>query len=238
MAEIATLPAGICCAVIPAYNEAAHIADVVARARRFTAAVLVVDDGSDDECFRLAEAAGAIVLRHERNLGKGASLQHGLDWAAQSEKYAFAITLDGDGQHLPEEIPRFLAIAAGYDLLIGNRMAARNNMPRLRWYTNRIMSAIISRLAGVSIPDSQCGFRLIRCAAWPRLIIRSRNFDYESEMLVAAGRAGLRISSVPITTVYGAEKSKIRPVQDTVRFLRLIWRLWRQRPPYPSLPSP
>ncbi|MCX7934943.1 MAG: glycosyltransferase family 2 protein [Planctomycetota bacterium] len=228
-----SLPNAAACAVIPACNEAAHIADIVARARRFVAAVLVVDDGSVDDSAQLAAAAGATILRHSRNLGKGAALQAGLDWAVQ-KGFAFAITLDGDGQHLPEEMPDFLAVAADCDLAIGNRMAARCGMPWLRWYTNRLMSAIISHLAGVAIPDTQCGFRLIRCAIWPRLVIRSRNFDYESEMLVAAGRLGLRIVSVPISTVYGAEKSKIRPAQDTIRFLQLVWRLWRQPPSAPA----
>ncbi len=223
------------CAVIPACNEAAHIAAIVARTRKFVAAILVVDDGSVDNSAHLAAEAGAMILRHERNAGKGASLQDGLDWAVE-KGFDFAITLDGDGQHLPEEIPNFLAVAADCDLAIGNRMAARHGMPWVRWHTNRFMSAVISRLAGVAIPDSQCGFRLIRCAIWPHLVIRSRNFDYESEMLVAAGRAGLRIAAVPISTVYGTEQSKIRPGRDTIRFLRLVWRLWRQptdsQPPF------
>jgi len=216
------------CAVIPAYNEEAHVAGVVERTRPQVERVLVVDDGSRDETAARAREAGAEVLVHETNRGKGASLRDGLDRAAEAG-FEAAILLDADGQHLPEEIPRFAAAAAEADLVIGNRMAARAGMPFVRWHTNRVMSRIISSLAGAPIADSQVGFRLLRCAAWRLLQLESSNFDFESEMLVAASRAGLRIASVPVSTVYQDEVSKISPVRDTVRFVRLVWRLWRKR---------
>ncbi len=214
------------CAVIPTYNEADKIGGVVARALAQVPAVLVVDDGSRDETAGRARAAGAVVLARGYNLGKGASLAEGLDWAA-ANGYEAAVTLDGDGQHMPEEIGRLVAAGEAADLVVGNRMADCRDMPFVRWVTNRVMSRIISWLARAEIPDSQCGFRLIRTAGWKRLNVLSRNFDFESEILVAAGRGGLRVAHAPISTVYADEVSKINPVTDTIRFIRLVWRLLR-----------
>lgn len=215
------------CAVIPAYNEAATIGEVVRRALGQVGTVLVVDDGSRDGTGDAARAAGAEVLVHDPNRGKGASLRDGFDWAC-ARGFDAAVALDADGQHLPEEIGRFVAVAGQADLAVGNRMAERADMPFVRWQTNRIMSGIVSWLAGARIPDSQCGFRLVSAEAWQRLDIQTSNFDFESEMLVSAGRKGLRIVAVPISTVYAGEQSKINPVTDTVRFFRMVWRLWRK----------
>ncbi len=212
------------CALIPAYNEAEHIAAVVAGVRAHLDDVLVYDDGSADATARVAAEAGARVLRHELNQGKGATLADGLNWIAENG-YDAALTLDADGQHLPEEIPLFREAMETADIVIGSRMSKRKGMPFVRWNTNRFMSWLVSRLARTSIPDTQSGYRLIKCASWKRLDVLSRNFDFESEMLIAAGRAGMSISHVPIATVYGTEVSKIDPVTDTVRFLRMVWRL-------------
>ncbi len=214
-------------AVIPAFNEAARIAEVVARTRPLVDAVLVVDDGSADGTADVARGAGAEVLAHEANQGKGQSLRDGLDWA-DGQGYEAAVALDADGQHSPEEIPRFVEAVAAADLVVGNRMSARGDMPLVRWWTNRTMSRIVSWLAGVTIPDSQVGYRLLRLAAWKQLDVKTNNFDFESEMLVSAGRQGLRLAFVPVSTVYAGETSQIHIVRDTIRFLRMVWRLWRE----------
>ena len=151
-------------ALIPAYCEERHLGGVVTAVRMEVEAVLVVDDGSPDRTGETAAAAGAEVLRHERNLGKGAALKSGFRhlWA---RGFDAVVMLDGDGQHLPAEITRFRAAAEAEPatgLWVGNRMDDARVMPRTRRWTNRFMSALLSRVAGRRIPDSQCGFRLAR----------------------------------------------------------------------------
>ena len=215
-------------ALIPAYREENHIAEVVENALRHLERVLVVDDGSGDGTACCAREAGAEVIVNPVNLGKGASLVVGLDHLFESGVDA-VMCLDADGQHAPEEIPRFVAAVVGADLVIGNRMANIRDMPFVRLWTNRVLSWVVSGLAGVRVPDSQCGFRLVRREAWKGVTIASRNYDFESEMIVVMGRAGFRVASVPVSTIYGDEKSSINPIRDTVRFLRMAWRLWRRK---------
>ncbi len=213
-------------ALIPAYREEKHIAEVIGQTRRYLPDVLVVDDGSDDGTSDEAARAGARVHRNAKNLGKGASLVAGFELLFD-EGFDAALCLDADGQHLPAEIPRFLAAAENADLVVGNRMADVEKMPFARLWTNRVTSWIISRLAGVRVPDTQCGYRLIRREAWRGVKVESRNYDFEGETIVAVGRKGFRIASVPVSTIYGDEVSAINPVRDTIRFFRMAWRLWR-----------
>lgn len=215
------------CALIPCYNEGPHIKAVITECRKYIENILVFDDGSVDNSVSEAKAAGAEVVAHEQNLGKGQTLADGLDLLA-ARGYDAVITLDADGQHLPAEIPLFVKAAeAGVDIAIGNRMSERKSMPLVNWYTNVITSLIISALAKQRIHDSQVGYRVIRCDAWAiiRDRIKTRNFEFEGEMLVASGRAGQKIADVPITTIYGTEVSKISPAADTWRFVKMVWRL-------------
>lgn len=209
-------------AVIPCLDEADAIGDVVRRLAPFVRETLVVDDGSVDDTSRAAAGAGAQVLRHERPLGKGAALATGWNAAATNPHTAWILLLDGDGQHAPEDSPALFAAAARdqADLVIGNRMPQAHAMPWLRRQTNLWMSRRISRLAAVHIPDSQCGFRLVRLHALQRVPLRSRHFEIESEMAVAFARAGLRIASAPVSVRYAAERSKIAPLRDTLRWLQ------------------
>jgi glycosyltransferase involved in cell wall biosynthesis len=212
-------------ALIPAYFEAAHIQDVARRTLAQLDYVLVVDDGSTDETAAEARKAGAALIRHERNQGKGAAIKTGLrDLLARGFQYV--LILDGDGQHLPEEIPAFLSEACRgvAAFVVGSRMSDTRKMPWLRKMTNRFMSAQISRLCGQAVPDSQCGFRMMRRDVIPHMFCDSNNYEYETEMLLVASREGFRIASVPVSTVYGEERSKIHPVRDSIRFFQLISR--------------
>lgn len=211
------------CALIPAYHEGAHIGDVVRRVRKQLDHALVVDDGSPDATAELAREAGAEVIRHEVNRGKGAAIKTGLKWFLE-HSFEYLVLLDGDGQHLPEEISRFLQTARPEPLLVGNRMSDLRSMPWLRRMTNRFMSWQISRACGQSIPDTQCGFRLVRRDLVPELFCPSDGYDYETEMLLIAARNGHPVGAVPVTTIYGDEQSKIRRVRDTIRFFRLMRR--------------
>jgi glycosyltransferase involved in cell wall biosynthesis len=212
-------------AIIPAYREEKHIGEVVLRTRAQLDHVLVVDDGSNDETAKRARAAGAEVIVHPQNRGKGESIKTGLrHWL--DRKLEFVVILDADGQHRPEEIDRFLDIAAsdGVALLIGNRMNDVARMPRLRRMVNRFMSERISRVCRQEIPDTQCGFRMLQRDLILEVLGGTARFDYETEMLFIASRRNFRIESVPISTVYSDEVSSIHPVRDAIRFLKLMWR--------------
>jgi glycosyltransferase involved in cell wall biosynthesis len=212
-------------AIIPAYLEQKHIADVVRRTLQQLDLVLVVDDGSTDATAETARNAGAEVIVHEQNRGKGESIKTGLrQWLERG--VAYVVILDGDGQHLPEEISRFLTAASSgsAELLIGTRMNDVRDMPLLRRLVNRYMSRRISRLCRQEIPDTQCGFRMVHRRIIPDLLGGADRFDYETEMLIIASRKGCRIESVPITTVYSDEVSSIHPVRDTLRFFKLMRR--------------
>jgi len=236
-------------AVIPAYQDEKHIGDIVRRTRKQLDHVLVVDDGSTDQTAQRAREAGAEVIVHDQNRGKGEAIKTGLaHWLAVASPAGRAVDgldraadgldlqvtwvslLDSDGQHLPEEIDRFLTAAASSTqptFLIGNRMNNFAGMPFIRRVVNRYMSGQISRVCKQEIPDTQCGFRMLDHQLIPQLLGGGDRFDYETEVLIIASRKGYRIESVPITTVYTDQVSKIRPLRDAIRFLKLMWRYRR-----------
>jgi len=213
-----------CAAIIPCFNEERSIGMLVPAVRRQVATVFVVDDGSNDRTAALAKEAGAEVLRHQTMRGKGAALQTGCAYALE-RGFKWALTLDGDGQHSPEDIPRFFACAESkaVALVVGNRMADTGHMPPLRRFVNRWMSKQLSKIAGQALPDSQCGFRLLRLDAWAALPITATHFEIESEVLLAFLALGQGVEFVPIRVIYKGERSKIHPWRDTVR-----WFQWRR----------
>lgn len=214
---------------MPAFREAARIADVVRGVRRHLPC-LVVDDGSEDGTADAAREAGATVVRHEKNQGKGAALRTAFAWAVR-EGYDGAVTLDGDGQHDPAEIPLFVAAAgAGADLVVGRRTGWRERgMPWIRRQVNSLTSAVVSRLAHAEVADSQCGYRYVSVRAWQAASPGTDSFDAESEILIRAGRLGLHIAQVDVQTIYGDQVSNIRPLADTLRFVRLAVRYMSRR---------
>jgi glycosyltransferase involved in cell wall biosynthesis len=212
-------------AVIPAYGEEKHIGDVVRRTCQQLDHVLVVDDGSNDQTAARAREAGAEVIVHPQNRGKGEAIKTGLrHWL--DRQFTYVVILDADGQHLPEEIDRFVNAASTLDaqLFIGTRMNDLSGMPPLRRIVNRYMSKRISRVCGQKIPDTQCGFRMLHRQLVPDVLGGANRFDYETEMLIFASRKGYRIESVPISTVYCDEVSSIHPIRDTIRFFKLMRR--------------
>jgi glycosyltransferase involved in cell wall biosynthesis len=214
-----------CVAVIPCLNEEAAISSVVEGVRRHIPNVIVVDDKSSDLTAKLAAGAGAEVIRNESTHGKGAALTAG--WRRAVERgFSWALVLDGDGQHNPEDIPVFfLAAAQGdVDLVVGNRMVNAAKMPWVRRQVNRWMSRRLSNAAGIYLPDSQCGFRLMKLASWSTLTLQAGHFEIESEMLLAFVAAGYSVKFVPIQVIYKGERSKIHPVRDTWR-----WFSWWHR---------
>lgn len=194
--------------------------------------VLVVNDGSTDGTSKAAKDAGAAVVEHPVNLGKGAALRTGFGYAVE-HGYDAVITMDGDEQHDPGAIPAFLAALekGGADVVVGTRMHAVGDMPAIRRWTNRTTSRVVSRLAGQEIPDSQSGYRIfsgyvLRDVAGS--LVTSK-YDTESEILIRAGRKGYSIGALPIESIYTDSVSHINPVIDTIRFIGLTFRslFWR-----------
>jgi len=219
-----------CAVIIPCLDERASIHSLVGAVRRLLPHVVVVDDGSTDDTARQAELAGAQVIRHPQSRGKGAALKSG--WQRARERgFAWVLTIDGDGQHAPEDIPFFLRHAERTQapLIVGNRMPQARAMPWVRRWTNRWMSRRLSALTGQELPDSQCGFRLIRLEALAGLVFETDHFEIESEMLVRFAEAKLAIEFVPIRVIYGAQQSKIHVGRDAWRWLRWWSRLRRVR---------
>jgi glycosyltransferase involved in cell wall biosynthesis len=218
--------------VIPAYNEAATIRDLAVRALQQCPQVIVVDDGSADGTGAALAGLPVQVLRNERNLGKAASLWRGAE-AALALGLDAIVTLDGDGQHAPEDIPRLVAAAREHPgaIVIGARLADRGAIPKARLTANRIAAFWVSWACGQCLEDSQSGFRVYPAELFRKLSIphgRARSFVFESEILIEAARLGHRCVMVPIAAVYppGLRASHFRPVLDIVRITRMIaWKL-------------
>jgi glycosyltransferase involved in cell wall biosynthesis len=215
-------------AVIPAFNEAGHILQVLMNIKRYIPAghIVVVDDGSSDETASIAGGEVVHVIRQQHNRGKGLALKTGFEYLLSIPDIEAVFTLDADGQHNPDEIPIF---AEKYnmekvDLLIGSRMAHTEGMPRIRIFTNRFTSTILSLRTGCKIEDSQSGYRLIRSSLLRRLILVTRHYDAESEILIKAGIEKAVIKSIPIQTIYAGQRSTIHPIRDTWRFFILVIR--------------
>jgi glycosyltransferase involved in cell wall biosynthesis len=214
------------CALIPAFNESPHIAKVVEGVRRHFADVVVIDDGSSDGTANIARAAGATCLQLPRNCGKASALRAGIAFA-RDHNFTYVITLDGDGQHLPEDIPVMLRVAqeTGADLIIGARCFDRALMPRSRYFSNVVGSRLASALVGCEIRDSQSGFRLFRLDKLAGAKLRSRLYELEMEILIKMVRSGCTIAHAPVRMIYDhcQARSKMRPVRDTVRVC--LWSL-------------
>ena len=214
-----------CVAVITCFNEAGTIAPLVAAVKRYLPSVIVVDDGSTDGSATLAGRAGAEVIAHRRNLGKGAALKTGLS-RAWKRGFAWALVLDGDGQHAPEDAPAFWRCAGqtGALLVVGNRMHDAEAIPWTRRQVNRWMSRRLSSHADRRLPDTQCGFRLVHLETWAALPLSTEHFEIESEMLMAFLAAGHPVEFVPIRVIGRGYRSRIRPVTDSLRW----WKWWRR----------
>lgn len=215
------------CVLIPSYNEAKTIGSLVKEIKTRGFDVVVVDDGSIDQTAKVAEQAGAYLLRHEKNKGKGASLKNGFHYVLK-RNYDAVITMDGDGQHSPEDISKFIKALndSDVDMVVGNRMAASKGMPVIRWLTNHFTSFLISTICCRSMPDSQCGFRLIKRDLLKELDLNSANYEIESETLIAAHHKGFKIKFIPAQTIYTKQTSGINPIVDTIRFFKFIFRVY------------
>ncbi len=212
-------------AVIPAYNAEKTIGNVVRKVLRKVGRCIVVDDGSSDGTGDTAVNAGAELIVHVSNRGKGAAIRTALNFLRKMS-YKYIIFLDADGQHQPGEITRFVQAAQRRraHFVCGNRMSKPEGMPLIRKITNRVMSKIVSKLCGVKLADTQCGYRLLSKKAAESLRLKKSNFEVDSEMLYQVARKGFKVTEVTISSIYasGDYSSNIRPVSDTFRFICLI----------------
>lgn len=224
--------------VIPAFNEQRSIVDVATRALQQAAHVIVVDDGSSDQTLTLLHDLQKIhnklvVLANEQNKGKAATLWTGMQYA-QKLKVDAVITLDGDGQHCPEDIPRFMQTAQQQPqtIIIGARLANRSAIPAKRYYANKFANFWLSWAAGYVIDDSQSGFRLYPSKLIRQLtpdIQRSKSFVFESEILISAAKLNIRSIPIKIEAIYNADArpSHFRGVTDILLITRMVaWSLF------------
>lgn len=209
--------------VIPAYNAAATVANVVRglRASLGEVHVIGVDDGSTDATRAALDAVCDRVIGLAGNRGKGAALRAGFE-AALARGDDAVIAIDADGQHDPACAPRLLAALASADIVVGMR-ARSGAMPMRRRLTNALSTAAASRLGGCAVGDAQSGYRAIRPAVLRAVQGRGDRYEYETDFLIQAGRAGFRIATVPVPTIYGP-RSHFREVRDGVRVVATFLR--------------
>ncbi|MFW9830293.1 MAG: glycosyltransferase family 2 protein [Candidatus Thorarchaeota archaeon] len=223
------------CVVIPAYQEARAIDQVVQITQQYCSTVIVVDDGSTDNTGDIAQKSGAIVLRHATNQGKGAALRTGFNFALKHQ-CEIIVTLDGDLQHNPHSIPHFLdRIKQGHDVVVGSRHATQSEeMPFARKLSNLITTQALRVLFKVPVTDSQSGYRAFKRRVLEVVKVRDNGFSAETEILIDAQRAGFSIAEVSIATNYGEEESKIRAHRDITRWLITLGRNLFYRPRFLS----
>ncbi|MCM8762241.1 MAG: glycosyltransferase family 2 protein [Candidatus Omnitrophica bacterium] len=212
--------------LIPVHNEERTIGELVSKLKQKFETVIVVDDGSYDKTGLLAEENGATVLKHSICRGKGEALKTGFSYIIKNLSGISAVlTIDGDGQHKVEDVANFEKAYRrnkNISIWVGKRKVKGTDMPFIRRVTNISMSILISLFSFQWIPDTQCGFRLIKKDVIKDVNLLTSHFETESELLIKAGWKMYRIGSVPISTVYSKEKSKINPTGDTVRFFRML----------------
>ncbi len=212
--------------IIPAFNASGTIRTLLSRSRPTISLknIYVIDDGSRDGTGEAARDEGANVIRLEQNSGKGAALSKGFEILKDNSSYDFVATMDADLQHSPEKLVVFVdeILKADADLVIGHRRIAGSNMPLHRRLSNKVTSFLVSARAGQQIPDSQCGYRLIRRHVLSTITIRSTGFEAETEFLLKAARQKSKIRSVPIETIYGGERSHMTNWKTTVNFIKVL----------------
>ena len=222
-------------AVIPCCNEESTIGSVVLKTKRFVNEVLVIDDGSSDETKKIAKEAGAIVISHRKNRGKGAAIRTGFQYALEND-FDYVVTIDGDGQHNPVEIPDLLGnvMNNGNDISIGYRVGNFTEMPMWRRVGKRVLDYTTSMGTGGFVTDSQCGFRAFNKKAVESIApeLKGDAFSVESEQLIKAHELGLKVVNTNVTCKYkDLETSTKNPASHGLSVLGyVIWVIAEKRP--------
>jgi glycosyltransferase involved in cell wall biosynthesis len=223
-------------AVIPCCNEEASVGSVVLKTKRFVNQVLVVDDGSSDGTTKVAKDAGAIVISHRKNRGKGAAIRTGFRYALEND-FEYVVTIDGDGQHNPLEIPKLLdnVVNNGHDVSIGYRVGNDTEMPMWRRVGKRVLDYTTGMGTGGFITDSQCGFRAFNRKAVEAITpkLRGEAFSVESEQLIHAHESGLRMANTSVTCKYKDLKTSTKnPASHGVSVLLYVFLVVVKRRPF------
>jgi glycosyltransferase involved in cell wall biosynthesis len=216
-------------ALIPAYQAEDSIGAVVRGVLPHRSPITVVDDGSTDRTAEAAAAAGADVLRHPENLGKGAALLTGFRHLAE-RGFTHALTLDADGQHLPDEVPKLVDAARRepHALVVGARDKAGHEIRGINLLGNWVADRLMTLIAGTPLPDTQSGFRIYPLASTLALGAQGSRFDFETEILLRAARAGMPLAGVVVRVHYPPVAERVthyRPMVDTVRIVQTIARV-------------
>jgi len=218
-------------AAMPAYNEANYIGSVVLQVRQYADEVIVADDGSRDRTAKIAELAGATVIRHERNKGKGAAIRSILA-EVRKRNADILVLLDADSQHDPEEIPFFIrAVSEGSDLVIGSRKIGRHNVPLYRKVGQKVLSYLTGVLSEAKVSDTESGFRGLSKKAISVMQFKESGFAIEAEMISEATSKGLKIVEVPISAIYTKDGSTLNPIRHGFGNLNRIMVLISERKP-------
>ena len=215
--------------IIPAYNEEKNIGSVIKKCKAYSNEIIVIDDGSKDNTFKVAEKEGALVLRHRINLGKGAALKTGCD-AALLKKTESIVILDSDGQHDPDEVPSFLEKLRDNDIVFSRRVK-RDNMPFVAKIGNDFFSFVSRTLFGVKLNDPQSGFRAFTSDCYRKIRWDSSGYSVENEIIAKVGVKKLKYVEIPIKTIY-KDNYKGTTVIDGISILfdmvmlKLVSRKW------------
>lgn len=211
-------------AIVPFFNEELFIKKLFLSLSEYVHIIIAINDGSTDSSEDIVESfSNVILLKNRDNIGKGYSLNLGFIKAADMG-FDYVITIDADLQHDPKFIPEFLKELDKFDVIIGNRLSNISKMPFQRILSNKITSYLLSIKTGQKIKDSQCGFRAYKTEILKDIIPQSLGFEAESEIIINAARKKYRIGFVPISTLYGNEKSKLNPLQAIYGFIKIIFK--------------
>jgi len=211
------------CAVIPFYNEEKTISEIINRTLQYVDKIIAVNDGSTDNSKqKINNVQNVIVIDYGKNYGKGFALNKGFEKALELG-YDTVVTLDSDLQHDPVFIPDLLREIENYGIVIGNRLNNLADMPFQRRLSNKITSFLLSVKTGQKILDSQSGFRAIRSDVLRVVSTRNHGYEAESEQIILAARNGFKIGFVNTSTIYGNEKSKIKPVKTILAFIKTLF---------------
>ena len=210
------------CAIVPFYNEKGTLLILLSNTLSYVTTIIAVNDGSTDDLYIPERNKQNVrVIDLEKNFGKGRALSVGFEEAIR-QGFEYVVTLDADLQHDPNFIPDLLQALDRYDIVIGNRLNSLKDMPFQRRLSNKLTSYFLTKKTGQKIIDSQCGFRAYRAEVLRNVKTNYMGYEAESEMLIRAARSGFKIGFIDIPTIYGNEKSKMKPVQAIFGFIKVL----------------